>query len=125
MCFNGSGGKIKWNIGIRGKRMIEEKSTKKRILFNVIMTLLLFTFLITAATFIVLSVKPLYYAMIRWFDISKESGYSVDEIKANYDVLIDYNMFWGPDKLRFATFPMSEHADEIRARIAELKGAEK
>ena len=35
----------------------------------------------------------------------------MDEIKANYDVLIDYNMFWGPDKLRFATFPMSEHAE--------------
>lgn len=91
--------------------MLKGKSESGNVIFNIVMTILLFAFLITGATFLVLSFRPLYYAMIKWFDIEKTSGYTTDVIKANYDAVISYNMFWGPETLRFPDFPMSTNAE--------------
>lgn len=90
--------------------MIRE-NRKKHFAFNLAMTLILFVFLVSAAVFIILAIKPLYYGMIKWFRIDETSGYTVKEIKENYSALIDYNMFWGPAKLKFPTLPMSEHGE--------------
>lgn len=65
-----------------------------------------------------LAFKPLYYHDMEALDISAYSGYSEEEIRANYDALIDYNMAWEDGELAFPTLPMSEtgkiHFEEVK-----------
>lgn len=56
-----------------------------------------------------LAFRPLYYADIEKFHIAETSGYPEEEIRRNYDALIDYNMAWKDGELSFPTLPMSEH----------------
>ena len=51
-------------------------------------------------------------------NIPEQSGYSREEIRDNYDVLIDYNMSFGGGRLEFPGLAMSEpgriHFEEVR-----------
>lgn len=90
------------------------KGNKLDILFGV----LFFFALVGIGLAIVLNVRPLYYLAIKLFDIEEKSGYSVNEIKLNYNALIDYcsPFFHGP--LKFPTLPASDsglsHFDEVK-----------
>ena len=75
----------------------------KHILSGLILTF----FLISFSVMVVLNFRPLYYFDIGYLNISQTSGYSEEEIRENYDALIDYNNFWGPDRLEFPTLAMS------------------
>lgn len=65
-----------------------------------------------------LAFRPLYYHDMKTLDISEYSGYSAEEIRENYDALIDYNIAWKDGELSFPTFPMSEtgkiHFEEVK-----------
>lgn len=84
---------------------------KNKMWFNVIMTIVGILFILSFAVTVVLYFRPLYYHDIKSLDIESHSGYNEEEIRENYDVLIDYNTFFGPDKLQFPTLPMSEPAE--------------
>lgn len=75
-------------------------------------------FLISAAVTAVLAFKPLYYYDMVHLELAEETGYSEEEIAANYEELIDYNLSPFQEELEFPTFPMSEKA---RIHFREVK----
>ena len=68
-------------------------------------------FIISMAVVITLEFRPLYYRDIKSLGMEAASGYSEEEIRANYDALIDYNVSPFQEKLVFPTFPMSEEGE--------------
>lgn len=62
--------------------------------------------------------RPLYYFDIDYLDIPQMSGMSETVIRANYDVLIDYNLLGGPSELNFPNLIMSQqgriHFEEVK-----------
>lgn len=91
---------------------------KGNFVFHTILALVLTLTIISVSVVFTLAFRPLYYLDISALDISEQSGYSKEEIRENYDVLIDYNMSFGEDKLEFPTLAMSEpgriHFEEVR-----------
>lgn len=91
---------------------------KGNFIFHTILALVLTLTIISVSVVFTLAFRPLYYLDISALDISEQSGYSKEEIRENYDVLIDYNMSFGEDKLEFPTLTMSEpgriHFEEVR-----------
>lgn len=85
---------------------------------SLVSAVIFFLFIVSFAVTVTLNFKPLYYFDMNHLQISEYSGYPKDEIRANYDVLIDYNNFWGPDTLEFPTLAMSEtgriHFEEVK-----------
>ena len=81
---------------------------------SVILTL----FLIGVSVVGTLAFRPMYYADIERLRIAETSGYSEEEIRRNYDALIDYNMAWSDGELSFPSLPMSEngktHFEEVK-----------
>jgi len=65
-----------------------------------------------------LAFRPLYYHDMEVLEIAEYTGLSEEEIRENYDVLIDYNMAWKDGELKFPTLPMSEtgkiHFEEVK-----------
>ena len=91
--------------------------------FSVFISLLLMLVSVAFSATAVLYFRPLYYGMINKF-VGK-NNLSFNQIKENYDVLIDYNSFWGPDKLKFPYLPSSEnaltHFEEMKAIFLEFQ----
>lgn len=56
-----------------------------------LLTVSLSIFLISFSVIFTLNFRPLYYADIKLLHISRESGLSEQQIRENYDRLIDYN----------------------------------
>ena len=65
-----------------------------------------------------LAFRPLYYMDMKKLQIPETSGYSAEEVRENYDALIDYNLAWKDGELSFPTLPMSEtgriHFEEVK-----------
>ncbi|NLZ84051.1 MAG: TIGR01906 family membrane protein [Clostridiales bacterium] len=74
-------------------------------LIGFIFTLLLISF----AVVITINFRPLYYLDIDFLNIPDSSGYSRDEIKANYDALIDYSSPFFTEELSFPTLAASDN----------------
>lgn len=81
---------------------------------SVVLTL----FIIGVSVVGTLAFRPLYYADMENLNIAEESGYSKEQIRENYDVLIAYNMAWEDGELSFPSLPMSEtgkiHFEEVK-----------
>jgi len=75
-------------------------------------------FLIGVSVVGTLAFRPLYYRDIEELQIEEDSGYSEEEIRLNYDALIDYNMAWEDEELLLPTIPMSEKG---KVHFAEVK----
>ena len=75
-------------------------------------------FLFSAAVLGTLSCKSLYKADMRHLRLAEETGYSEEEILANYEELMDYNLSPFHKELKFPTFSMSE---EARIHFEEVK----
>ena len=82
---------------------------KKKIAFHLGLALLYMLFIISASVTFVLNFRFLYYFDIQHLNIPETSGYSVSEIRQNYDALIDYNSVFNSDDLIFPTLSMSEN----------------
>lgn len=96
--------------------MVQRKRGQTAI--QLLLALALVFFIISFAVVFTLNFRPLYYFDINHLNISETSGYPVDEIRENYDVLIDYNSILGPDTLEFPTLAMSDsgriHFEEVK-----------
>ncbi len=84
-----------------------------------ITSLVLFFFIVSFAVTFTLHFRPLYYMDIDFLHIEERSGMSKEEIRENYDVLMDYNsIFGGIEELHFKTLAMSEtgriHFEEVK-----------
>lgn len=77
-------------------------------IFSVFISLIMMLVSIALGTTAVLNFRPLYYRIINKF-VGK-NNLTFLQIKENYDTLIDYNSFFGPDKLKFPHLPSSENA---------------
>ncbi len=76
---------------------------------------------------LVLNFKPLFYHDIKTLDIPAQSGFSEEKIKTNYDILIDYNNFWGAKTLEFDDLAMSEegriHFEDVKRIFVKIECA--
>ena len=92
-------------------------------IISIFISLLMMLVSIATATTAVLYFRPLYYSKINNFTGKYNLTYT--EIKENYDSLIDYNSFWGPDELRFPHLDSSEnaltHFEEVKAIFLEFQ----
>lgn len=84
---------------------------------NILISLCLALFIISASVTITLNFRPLYYHDISSLKIEETSGFSKKVIHENYDALIDYNQFFYSGKLKL-TLPMSR---EGRIHFEEVK----
>ena len=89
-----------------------------KIFRNTVTAIALMLFIISAAVTITLNFRPLFYFDIDYLDIEAQSGFSKEDIRKNYDALIDYNSMLNHDTLEFPTLPMSEggriHFEEVK-----------
>lgn len=85
---------------------------------SILLSLILTLTLISLAVVLTLACKPLYYLDIHALHIPETTGYTISEIKANYNAVIDYSLSFGNAPLEFPTFPMSEggriHFEEVK-----------
>lgn len=86
---------------------------------NLLIALIGFLFLTCASVVLVLNLRAIYYFDVEYLQLEQFTGIPADEIKENYDILIDYNMITGGMKnLEFPSFPMSEsgriHFEEVK-----------
>ena len=86
--------------------------------WSILLSLILTLTLISLTVVLTLACKPLYYLDIHALHIPETTGYTISEIKANYDAVIDYSLSFGNAPLEFPTFPMSEggriHFEEVK-----------
>lgn len=90
---------------------------------GIFLALLLTVFIISLAVVITVFFKPLYYFDIDYLHISETTGLSVDVIRHNYDVLIQYQSLFYQGTLNLPDFVMSNsgriHFEEVK-RIFEI-----
>lgn len=86
--------------------------------WSILLSLILTLTLISLTVVLTLACKPLYYLDIHALHIPETTGYTISEIKANYNAVIDYSLSFGNAPLEFPTFPMSEggriHFEEVK-----------
>ena len=91
---------------------------KQTILFQSLLALLLTLTIISVSVVGTLAFRPLYYLDVHALRIPETSGYSKEEIRENYDALIDYNLSFGKEELQLPSLPMSEqgriHFEEVK-----------
>lgn len=90
----------------------------KKTMSNWVMALIYMMIIISVAVMVTLNFRPLYYWDIDNLNISDTTGMSKEEIKANYDELIDYNVLPQKADLKFPTLAMSESG---RIHFVEVK----
>ncbi|MGN0354838.1 MAG: TIGR01906 family membrane protein [Muricoprocola sp.] len=90
----------------------------KRTVQDLLLAVICFCFLVSFAVVGTLAFRPLYYRDIQALHISEVSGYSEEEIRANYDEVIDYELFPSHKELNLVGMPMSE---EARIHFQEVK----
>lgn len=92
-----------------------------------ILTVSLSIFLITFSVIFTLNFRPLYYSDINLLHISRESGFSEQRIRENYDRLIDYNSVFYKKDLKFPSLPMSKegkiHFQDVKRIFSGLQYA--
>jgi integral membrane protein TIGR01906 len=98
----------------------------KRIgLTQAVTAFMLVLFVITLAVTVTLHFRQLYYFDMKYLNISEISGFGEEEIRANYDALIDYNSIFFTKELEFPTLPMSAsgkfHFEEVKVIFVAVK----
>lgn len=94
--------------------------TKRTLLtgiINAFIGIFFLIFFISVGLAIAIHCRPLYYMQMD--ELSASTGYGIDEIKINYDALIDYYNPFYDGELEFPTLPSSEsglfHFAEVKA----------
>ncbi len=92
-----------------------------QLIGGILACLLIISFSVT----LTLNFRPLYYADIQNLHIEELSGRTEEDIRQNYDALIDYNSLFNHEPLEFPTCAMSEsgriHFEEVK-KIFDLFG---
>lgn len=85
---------------------------------NLVMSFLLSVFIISGSVILGVSYKELYYNDIKKLNLSEVSGFTEEEIKLNYDYLIDYNLSKDVEEFDLPTIDYSKqgkiHFEEVR-----------
>ena len=96
----------------------------KRLL-NIFVSFSLAIFIISSSVILGLKCKSLYYYDVKNLNISSISGFSENEIKLNYDYLIDYNLNKNVGEFNLPTIKYSEegkiHFEEVRNIFQMIK----
>lgn len=96
----------------------------KRLL-NILISFLLAIFIISGSVILGLKCKSLYYYDVKKLNISVMSGLSEEEIKLNYDYLIDYNLNNKVEEFNLPTIEYSKqgkiHFEEVRNIFQVIK----
>ena len=83
--------------------------------------------IICAAVTLTLNAGALYDADIRNYRLEETTGMTYEEIRAEYDAMIDYNNIGGPERLEFPTFAMSDtgriHFEQVRVVFQAIEYA--
>lgn len=91
---------------------------KKYRFSNILIGVLFTLFFISLGVIVTVNFRPLYYFDINFLDIAENSGYTVEQIKENYDALIDYNSPFFKGELKFPSLPASnegiQHFREVK-----------
>lgn len=89
----------------------------KRLL-NILISFSLAIFIISGSVILGLRCKSLYYYDAKELNISEMSGFTEEEIKQNYDYLIDYNLNKNVEEFHLPTIKYSKegkiHFEEVR-----------
>ncbi|WP_343344906.1 TIGR01906 family membrane protein [Terrisporobacter petrolearius] len=89
----------------------------KRLL-NILISFSLAIFIISGSVILGLRCKSLYYYDVKKLNISEISGFTEEEIKQNYDYLIDYNLNKNVEEFHLPTIKYSKegkiHFEEVR-----------
>ncbi len=87
-------------------------------LWHILQAIIMMCAIISLSVVIILNFRPLYYLDMKTMDIPGQSGFSAEEIKENYDALIDYNSMFFTGELEFPSLPQSEsgrvHFEEVK-----------
>ena len=86
---------------------------RKDTILQALLALCLFLFFVSFSVFSTLACKPLYYFDIDFLEIEEYSGFEKEEIKANYDALIDYNLSLFDGELIFPSEGMMSETAKI------------
>ena len=105
------GGRESDSAGKRMQLKNQKTGTGAKAVYNTLMTAALFTLILCASVSLIIYTTPLYYMMVKLLKVPESTGISFEVCKRNYDTLIYYNCFWGPKKLVFPDFIMSEHGE--------------
>lgn len=89
----------------------------KRLL-NILISFSLAIFIISGSVILGLKCKSLYYYDVKKLNISAMSGFSEEEIKLNYDYLIDYNL---NNKVEEFDLPTIEYSEEGKIHFEEVR----
>ena len=96
-----------------------EKKKFAAAITDLLLALIGCLFILSASVVLVLNIRVIYYHDIDTLHLTKEVDLTKEQIRENYDALIDYNLFWkGEDTLQFPDFPMSKHG---RIHFAEVR----
>ena len=87
---------------------------------DIFLALLLTVFIISLAVVITVFFKPLYYFDIDYLHISETTGLSVDVIRHNYDVLIQYQSLFYQGTLNLPDFVMSNSIPTVIGFLAAI-----
>ncbi len=74
---------------------------------QLVMAFLCTVFILCLSITLTVLCRWIYYFDIEFLNIPESSGYSAEVCRANYDILIDYNLLISPDELCFTDFIMS------------------
>lgn len=92
---------------------------KKHTAYQILMTVLVVVFFLSAAVTLVLYLKPLYALALKLFHIPERAKLSYEVCRRNYSQLIDYNLLFGAKTLTLPDFPMSVSG---HAHFQEVQG---
>jgi integral membrane protein (TIGR01906 family) len=87
---------------------------------NIILTITCTVFILSFAVMIVFYSRSLYYFDIEYLDIEAKSGLSEEEIRMNYDAIIDYYRMGTDKELRLPSLPMSQNAEIHFREVKEI-----
>lgn len=108
----------------KGRRTSEDSMEKKKFaaaITDLLLALIGCLFILSASVVLVLNIRVIYYHDIDTLHLTKEVELTKEQIRENYDALIDYNLFWkGEDTLQFPDFPMSEHGQIHFAEVRRI-----
>ncbi len=95
------------------------------ILLHTVLSIMLFLLLIAISVFATLAFRPLYYFDIDFLNIQEEAEewgvyLTKEEIKNNYDALIDYNLPLTDGKLVFPDLKQSESGESHFAEVKDI-----
>jgi integral membrane protein (TIGR01906 family) len=92
----------------------EKRFTASNVVAGLFLALFIFCF---AVTFTLLF-RPLYHGYIHGADLDEESGFTEEQLLADYEALIDYNTVFYTGELKL---PNMELTKETREHFAEVK----